>query len=190
MEATFQREERPLCTDRSCRGRGGGRGSLLFGALNPVICRSITKWQHNSSWNRHGRKGWALLTPFLKSQTLSKVKPIFFLCYCAGAAPTENTNCLTSMTGLDSSLPAIEMDTLHFAPSLRREWWSSGSRTAMQSRCLDHDFYVLCIWNLFIQSIYPTQDLVFSLRNMGHLGSKYHFSALLEERALLLFTLL
>lgn len=69
MEATFQREGKARCTDRSCRGRGGGRGSLLFGALNPVICRSITKWQHNSSWNRRARKGCALLIPFLKSQT-------------------------------------------------------------------------------------------------------------------------
>lgn len=69
MEATFQREGKALCTDRSCRGRAGGRGSLLFGALNPVICRGITKWQHNSSWNRRGRKGCGLLTPFLKSQT-------------------------------------------------------------------------------------------------------------------------
>lgn len=120
----------------------------------------------------------------------SKVKPIFSLCYCARAASTENTECLTLITGLDTSLTATEMDTLNFAPSLRREWWSSETRTGLQSRGLDHVF--LCFAPgiyLFRVILYSTRGAVFSLRNMGHLGSKYHFSTLLEGRALLLFTL-
>lgn len=179
MEATFQREGKTLCTDRRCRGRGGGRGTLLFGALNPIICRNITKWQCNSSWNRRGRQG-CVLFPQKSNQS--------FCCVI-----------VQELLHREHSLPDVDDRLGHLSHcskyghtklcSLRREWWSSETRTAMQSRGLDQAFPVLCIWNLFIQS-----DFILNTRSkvqpeyMRHLGSKYHFSTLLEGSALL-FTL-
>lgn len=81
---------------------------MLFGALNPIISGSTTAPEP-------GVEEKAVFS----SQPSSKVKSCVIV--EAGAACTENTDCLTLVTGLDTSLTAAEMDTPHFAPSLRRE---------------------------------------------------------------------
>lgn len=143
VEATSQREGEALCTGRSCRGRGGGRGSCC---LMPLTLLRVEASQSGSTTAPEtGLEEKAVLS----SHPSSKVKPNFFLCYCARAVPQR------TQSAIDGRLRHLThckaMDTPHFAAS-QKGWWSSGARTVMQSRGPDHDFSVLCTWNLFIQS--------------------------------------
>lgn len=94
------------------------------------------------------------------------------------------------MAGLDISLTAKQW-THHTLLHLRRD--DDPQEPGQLCRAGVQIMIFLCFAPgiyLFRVILYSKQGLVFSLRNMGHLGSKYHFSTLLEERALVLFTLL
>lgn len=143
VEATFQREGKALCTGRSCRGRGGGRGSCC---LMPLILLSAEASQSGSTTAPEtGLEEKAVLS----SHPSSKVKPKFSCVTVQELLPQRTQTAIDDRLGHLTHCNSNGHTTLCSVSEGMMILRSQDSYAEQGSRSC---FSGLCTWNLFIQS--------------------------------------